>query len=175
MSSASSTSIPQQILQLQAKIEALEEEIQAAKNAGAAWNDPALVGLRADKTAIESRIAGLQEEKNILLKQQQSNASTGKAFVDTADIHTQTSNAPKGQRRRECGIATDSAQKKRFVVDTDGERFYCFFFAFFFFFLLIHLCVLVARLVHLQPFCACFPFFLFSCLLCLKFLCRSSR
>lgn len=48
---------------LQCKIAELEEEIKSAKSDGAKWNDPALMGLRAQLTA-------LQEKENLLLKSQ---------------------------------------------------------------------------------------------------------
>lgn len=51
------------IAALQHKIAELEEEIRNAKNDGAKWNDPALMGLRAQVTA-------LQEKENLLLKSQ---------------------------------------------------------------------------------------------------------
>jgi hypothetical protein len=66
---STAASLRAEIIEIQGKIKKLEGQIAAAEEEGAKWNDPALVGLRAQLTT----------QGNLLLQAQQSvaAASTG--------------------------------------------------------------------------------------------------
>jgi hypothetical protein len=56
--------------ELQLKIDAIEREIDEVKKDGAKWNDPRLVGMRAEMTGLIVQQTELQKKKNLLLKAQ---------------------------------------------------------------------------------------------------------
>jgi hypothetical protein len=68
--SASAAASPGDIAALQRDINELKSQIEAAENGGNEWNDPALVGMRADETA-------LQEKEYLLLRARQTVATSG--------------------------------------------------------------------------------------------------